>query len=698
MYLLNAIRTHLIVVAALLWGSVLIVSFSNQIDAAGPLQEEAPAAHTLFLPIAARQGNLPIEGLEPTTPVATPGGDVQSFIGGRVWLDQNSNGVADPEENGIAHVELWLYTGDSILLATTTTDSTGSYLFLNMPGGSQVVRINRNTLPLESIPTYDPDGILNDKTPLAVPVNGKFQDIDFGYRIPMAVAPSVTVSAPPTEMATQTPNGPTPQATPTTTFTALPGATASPTPTAMATATATVLPAATHTVTATSTEAPDLPTDTPSFTPTPTSTSGPSDTTTPTATSTTTEPGATPTPTFTSLPILPTPTPTEPANPNVIARCADNEFRDLSANLCRKLDRPDLGFDFARYTQWLDPNAVINAACNESAFEAALAQASGGGIVQLPACTMEIGRINVPSQVVIQGAGIGQTILKGSGCDNSAPRRVLLIQDQSDVVLRDLSLDAGGRNCVMLEIDHATNVLVDRVKIYNSTEVGMRFYNGSRQVTIRYSEIHGNGELHGIGSKDCATGATIDSCPESKWTSSYSVHSNMLYDHGDHGMNLHGLNGEVAGNLSYANGHSGKFYDAQCVWAHHNQFRNNSDWNIFIAPTLDIPQRASHDLYFYKNQYLETPASTYSWGITYTGDHVTQPLASYTNIYVMQNEYASRLKTNDVPLSVCPGTVEDGLLSGAEKLTGNSATCNLSSYPSMGGNATIQPLGNCPAP
>lgn len=399
----------------------------------------------------------------------------------------------------------------------------------------------------------------------------------------------------------------------------------------------------------------------------------------------------------TPTPAAPTPTPQQPSGYESGNPCADNEFLDLTANVCRKLDRPDLGFDFGRYYSWLDENNVINADCSESSFEEALEQAKGGGIVRLPACTMEIGRINVPSKVVIEGAGVGKTILKGSGCDNSSPRRVLLIINQSDVVLRGVSLDAGDRNCVMLEVDRSTNVLIERLEIYDSTEVGMRFNNGTRKITIRYTDIYNNGEYHAIGSKDCATGATISSCPEEMWTSSYSIHSNKLHDHGDHGLNLHGINGEVAGNLSYNNHHSGKFYDAQCIWVHHNEFRNNESWNVFIAPTLDIEARASHDIYFYKNQYLETPSGTYSWGISYTGDNVTLPLEKFAHVYVMDNQYAGRLKTNEVPLNICPNTSEAGL-SVSPSRNGNAATCNLGSYPSMGGNVSPTPLGNCPAP
>lgn len=375
--------------------------------------------------------------------------------------------------------------------------------------------------------------------------------------------------------------------------------------------------------------------------------------------------------------------------------CAEGEFLDLRASVCRKLDRPDLGFDAVRFEAGQDTSRVIQSACDETAFEDALAAAQGGGTVQLPACTMEVGRVNIPSQVVIEGAGVGQTILRGGGCVNASPKRILLVQNQADVVIRNLSMDAGGANCVMLEVERSTNVLIERIEIYNSTEVGMRFKNGVRNITIRYADIYGNGEFHGIGSKDCPSGATLVDCPPESWSSSYAIYSNRLHNHDDHGLNLHGLNGEVAGNLSYYNHHAGKFFDAQCVWVHHNYFRSVQDWAIFVAPTLDIPERASHDLYFYKNQYVGTPADTFSWGITYTGDNVTLPLERYINIYAMDNEYAGRLKSNDITLNICPNTAEENS-SLENKQLGAPSVCALSNYPSLGGAASIAPLVACP--
>ncbi|MEZ4664370.1 MAG: hypothetical protein R2911_43115 [Caldilineaceae bacterium] len=51
---------------------------------------------------------------------------------------------------------------------------------------------------------------------------------------------------------------------------------------------------------------------------------------------------------------------------------------------------------------------VVESGCTAAAFQAALAKAAGG-IVQIPACTFDIGRaLEFPATSSIQGAGISK--------------------------------------------------------------------------------------------------------------------------------------------------------------------------------------------------------------------------------------------------------------------------------------------------
>jgi choice-of-anchor A domain-containing protein/uncharacterized repeat protein (TIGR01451 family) len=86
---------------------------------------------TIYL--TAGQNNLTIDcGLYPTPPAL-------GSIGDFVWNDGNHNGIQDAGEAGIANVTVNLYTTAGVLVSTTTTNSSGKYLFNNLPAGSYYV-------------------------------------------------------------------------------------------------------------------------------------------------------------------------------------------------------------------------------------------------------------------------------------------------------------------------------------------------------------------------------------------------------------------------------------------------------------------------------------------------------------------------------------------------------------------------------
>ena len=62
----------------------------------------------------------------------TPKGPSTATIGNRVWQDINNNGVQDSGEPGAPSVTVELYeVATSTLYATTTTDASGAYVFIN---------------------------------------------------------------------------------------------------------------------------------------------------------------------------------------------------------------------------------------------------------------------------------------------------------------------------------------------------------------------------------------------------------------------------------------------------------------------------------------------------------------------------------------------------------------------------------------
>lgn len=399
--------------------------------------------------------------------------------------------------------------------------------------------------------------------------------------------------------------------------------------------------------------------------------------------------------------VTPTPAPTVvpqagalPPNMGISNPCAEGQFRDLSNNVCLGLDRPDYGFAVERFMAGFDVSNVIAAGCSEDALEDALAQAGAGGTVQLPACTFSVGRVDLPSGVMIQGSGIGQTIVSGRGCsETDSAKTIFDLTGRSNVVFRDMTLDAGGQNCVMLSVENSDNVLVERVEVKNSQRTGLKFRRGVNNITIRYANIFENGEFHGVDSKDCKTGADLSSCGRDLWSAKYAVYSNVLRGHGTHGLNIHAIRGEIAGNLSYANGYGGKLYDGQCLWVHHNLISNNDNWGLFIAPTLDIDERISRDLYFYRNVFSGFQNNDhFAWGITEEGGEVRHPADRISDVYLIDNSYDGRIKTDSVAINICPDTTE-WVLGIDNAQAGDVAICALGGYISMGGSVT--PSGSC---
>lgn len=112
---------------------------------------------------------------------------VTSVIGDYVWLDADRDGVQDVGEPGIANVTLALYSdpdgdgepSDGTLLAETTTDLYGGYIFPDLGSGNYIVDVadTNGVLSGYSLTTgsTDPYG------PINLGRDEKYLDADFGY-------------------------------------------------------------------------------------------------------------------------------------------------------------------------------------------------------------------------------------------------------------------------------------------------------------------------------------------------------------------------------------------------------------------------------------------------------------------------------------------------------------------------------------
>lgn len=116
-------------------------------------------------------------------------------LGDQIWHDQNANGVLDAGEQGIPQVTVnavWLgfdgvVGGGDDVAYTTTTDSTGNYLFSTLPAGNYTVSVDTSTLPDNFAQTYDLDdgfdltpGTPNTTVTTLAPGQVR-DDVDFAY-------------------------------------------------------------------------------------------------------------------------------------------------------------------------------------------------------------------------------------------------------------------------------------------------------------------------------------------------------------------------------------------------------------------------------------------------------------------------------------------------------------------------------------
>jgi uncharacterized repeat protein (TIGR01451 family) len=74
-------------------------------------------------------------------------------LGDKVWYDDDTDGIQDAGESGVAGVKVILRDTAGNPIATTTTAADGTYLFANLPPGSYVVVFDTTTLPTGYAPT-----------------------------------------------------------------------------------------------------------------------------------------------------------------------------------------------------------------------------------------------------------------------------------------------------------------------------------------------------------------------------------------------------------------------------------------------------------------------------------------------------------------------------------------------------------------
>ena len=125
-------------------------------------------------------------------------------IGDRVWQDANANGLQDGlETTGIPNVTVNLLDAFSNLIATTTTNASGNYIFTGLAAGTYIIEFPTSQSGLGLSPSYvgtdrdidsDPS-VSTGLTPIIILGSGQnITNIDAGYIQVPDLSPSITAS------------------------------------------------------------------------------------------------------------------------------------------------------------------------------------------------------------------------------------------------------------------------------------------------------------------------------------------------------------------------------------------------------------------------------------------------------------------------------------------------------------------------
>ncbi len=430
---------------------------------------------------------------------------------------------------------------------------------------------------------------------------------------------------------------------------------------------------------------------------------------------------------------------------------------------CLKLAE-NFGFDTATLPGSIDGFAIDTFGedldCRSSAADineeitAASNNAQGyGGTVLLPACKYNLDRaILMKPNVIVQGAGVGRTILNlatagtpfqasyvslcptGQLCDIGNAAVTLGFNHCppgsstacNNFVVRDLTLTTEiGRNPLMVYIENAENVLLERVELRGYTNpLGENTGAGgtvryANNLTYRYNASSELG-LHQFSVGHCfRLGDNCDvllerhnsaNAPNITRSGNVTFYSNIGY--GSHGsINSHAENAESAGNRreNCTNCAGPKFVGVHNLYLHHNRFYQNIGdlKRTYTTRVGSGYNRNPERIRIYYNHF-EHELTDQKIGSFINIVSEADKVAVIDNKYIGERVYRSRSQDNDsfsaaegvVPIlssspknfNICEGTTEHKLPAGKFNVVSSSDPRCVDPgtwWPSSLGNASI---------
>ncbi len=255
--------------------------------------------------------------------------------------------------------------------------------------------------------------------------------------------------------------------------------------------------------------------------------------------------------------------------------CGKDQYYRIQSKECLPLENPTWGFQGFTVPAG---NVYQVPACTQKALQDTIdAVPAAGGKVVMPACTINtINGIKIPSNVILEGAGMGKTIIANTVPSLTTLGSAVNLRGQN-IIIRNFTVN--GNVNTLNGVDGSSgqgNYLIEFIETKNirpTQGAGIQVHPSvtlaNSRLTIRYNKTSGG--LHGIGVKVRASANAL-------------IYSNDVYENSNYGIDMsYSDNIEVAGNYMHHNATAGAKSPAS-----NNIIYHNNDINYNGSDTVGV--------------------------------------------------------------------------------------------------------------
>jgi len=259
--------------------------------------------------------------------------------------------------------------------------------------------------------------------------------------------------------------------------------------------------------------------------------------------------------------------------------CEKDQFYRLKTKECMDIENPSL-WGFQGFTVG-ENNYTISTLTEGELKEVISNLPQEGGIIIIPEGIIEItDGITIPSNVVLQGAGAGRTILSNRSSDEFTS---VVELDGENIIIRGLTIEGNGESLNGID-GHKSggNILIEFIEARNfklNQGAGIAFVRkvalAKSRITIRYNSLY-NG-LHGIAIRVGVYGTIANML----------IYSNQSFNNTNYGLDIStSYSVEVAGNYLHNNKEYGaKTPRANEIIYHYNDVNFNKKGGLLYEGT-----------------------------------------------------------------------------------------------------------------